>query len=479
MFDSLHKKLFPKKIQDAMDAMTVLHNTPDEMVIPIILSVANFATQGHFDIDPIIWKKCIMSLYFTVINKSGGRKSTNLEEVMAGIKEFEQDEKARYLKEISIYHIEHALWEKEFKKAIKDRTTIPKEPSRPIEFNYVLGKATANGLLDALYGVPFCSLINPDAAEFYNSYSFQDSKSGRDTEMITILSKLFSGERVGRLTGVKENNIVVEGRRFGMLTMLQEEMANFLANENYRDQGFIPRLLITVVPDYDKGIVSFSEVSNAEKDKQRKKIDPFNDRIYDLLTTATQKSNDLKSVNRKYQTAQSMTHVAEDKCDLMLPLMSVDPKAMPIFEKFVNESEVLSRSPSHSGYASFMVRRYEIALRIAATLATFEGDDLITEQWATLAIALTEWFTEQRLNMEITTNDKKKPVLEIGTKLVAWMRAKDYKTISVSDAVRRGPPSYQKTTSDERSKVLTELMARSLVKVEKDELTSKTMITIL
>lgn len=480
MLDTKIYNLLPKKMQQAGNAMRQLHASPDEQLIPLMLSVANYATQGHFDIDPAsVWKKSAMSLMTVVLNKSAGRKTESLNEFMDGIKRFKKQEVARYEKEVSIYNAAHKKWEKDFTKAVENNLPHPKEPSKPIGHLYLLDKATSNGLMDALHSVPFTGLINSDAAEFFNSHSFQDSKSGRDTEMITMLSKLFSGESVSRQTGVSENNIIVDGRRFSMLAMLQAELASFLKNKKYRDQGFIPRLLISVVPDYDVGKTVLGKKAQESKKLLRQDIEPFNDRIYELLCQVTPKSDKLKQSNALYRIRQSNTHVADDLAELELDLIHVceTDKALQLFEDYANLSIRLIKQPEYAGYASFMSRRFELALRVAATLAVFEGDTEITERWAEAAIGIMDFFTQQRLDMDLPAD--KNETLDIGEELIDWMKKKGITEISATDAVQRGPSVWRNTKAAQRREILDELSgSRDLIVLDTNDVTKKVTIKL-
>jgi len=466
--------LLPRKMQDAGDAVRALHSIPDEQLIPLLLGVANHATQGLYDISPAgAWKKSVMSLYFTILCRSGGRKTESLNELMDGQRRFIKDQVKRFREEEIKYRPLHKKWEKEFNKAVEDdQLVLPKEPSRPVGFLYRLEKVTTNGLINALYSVPFSGLINSDAAEFFNSHAFQDKGSGRDTEIISMLSKLYSGETVQRQTGIDENNVSFDGRRFNMITMLQAELATFLQNKKFRDQGFVPRILISNVPDYIPSKTRLGKKAQEEKEQLRKLIEPFSDRVYEMLTEVMVKSEQSKQNNPIYRARQAMTPAADDLCELELDMLEISTKpndnALKLFEDYLELSGELSRTEEYSEFTSFMSRRFEGALRIAATLATFEGDTEITERWAKASIGLMDWFTEQRLDLDLPVEENKS--LSLGKELVRWMKKKGYKEINVNEAVRNGPTSWQGTIKAQREKILEELGgSRGMVAVREEK----------
>lgn len=479
-------ELLPLKMKNAVEGLRNLHDVPDELTVPAVLQVANFAAQALTDVDPILWAPSPISLYTVILNKSAGRKSTVMNEITKGVRQYETSERRRYNEEISVYNVEHKMWEKEFCKAIKDRLTdpsitLPKEPTPIVGHKFLLEKATVNGLIDALNDVPHCGLINADAAEFFKSYSFQDKNSGRDSEMVTSLSKLFSGEPIGRQTGVKENNITIDKRRFCMLAMLQEEMADFLSNPDYRDQGFVPRLLISSVGDYKTKTVSLFDRASNNGDIREQYIGPFNDRIeamFSDVVSASKRRKQGNALDEMRAALQAQTHLAESPCELKLPVMRIAAgEAMQILDDFYQANKTLCECPTprYRSYLSFMGRRFEYAIRIAATLACFDGAKEITERYAAAAVGLIEWFTEQRLALDIKSNNSS-PIVKVASEVADWLQRKGTVELTARELQQRGPSVYQRLARDQRSLVLDELESRGHVSIETNPVTKKVTI---
>lgn len=84
-------------------------------------------------------------------------------------------------------------------------------------------------------------MFNSDAAEFFNSYSFKDANTS--VEIVSAMSRLWSGEDVDKITGMED--IYTRGKRTTALFMLQQELAGFFVNPQFKDQGFTNRMLIT------------------------------------------------------------------------------------------------------------------------------------------------------------------------------------------------------------------------------------------
>lgn len=480
MLDKNIFDLLPDTIKNAVQGLRELHQSPDELSIPTILQVANFAVQGTTNVDPNLWKPMPTSLYTVILNKSSGRKSTVLNEVMQGIKSFEKKEKQRYKNEILSYNILHSEWEKDFKKAVKDGDPLPQEPVNPVGSTYMLEKATVNGLIDALADVPHCGLINADSAEFFKSHAFQDKSSGRDTEMITTLSKLFSGERVSRQTGVKENNVSIEDRRFCMLAMLQEELADFLTNDNYRDQGFTHRLLISVVPDYTETFVSMADAKKRTPAIQSKLLGPFNDRVEQLLETVIPNSEYNKSTNKTFAMQQKLSHAAPQPSELMLTAMTVSEtdESNQLIDEFRQLTDSLKTQQGYSKFANFMNRRLEHMLRVAATLAKFNGDKEITVRWVRAAIGIVEWFTTMRVEMDIKSNDDNL-IVKAANSVYEWMQTKNHNEITQRELQQKGPRAYTKLPLDSRKLVVEEMISRGMIDLQCDDSTGKKTLRLM
>lgn len=496
----LNEEIFnklPEVMQTAIKGLRELHSSPDELAVPVVLQIANFAVQGLVNVNPELWGPMPLSLYTVVLNKSSGRKSTVLSELTAGIKRFEKEERLRYKQEIGIYNVEYANWEREFKQAIKDRKddpsiVLPKAPTPIVGDNYMLDKATVNGLIDALHDVPHCAIINPDAAEFFKSYSFQDKGSGRDTEMITTLSKLFSGESVSRQTGVKENNVTIDQRRFCMLAMLQEEMADFLSNPDYRDQGFIPRLLISAVGDYEEEEFSLINIKQSKDSVRKKMIDPFNNRVYEcfnnVIPVSTQEKqrampftgiSSLASMQQKLQEQQNNWIADIDPREIQVPVMQMNNDARRVFDKFGKKNQILSKQSPYSVFSTFMNRRYEYVVRIAATLAIFHGNNEITERMAECAVGLIDWFTDMRLSLDINTNSNVSAPVKTANEIINWFKRKNLTETTQRHLQQYGPSCYKNISVSQRKDVLDELVSRGLIDIVVDQKTKKTIIKLV
>ena len=472
MLDKKTKDLLPEIIRDTMDAISEMTNAPDEMTLPVALAVANFATQGLANVNPYAWNKEVpLSEYFVVLVPSGGMKTTIYDMLSVGIKKFEREQEPIAVDAMVEYKIQLKQFNKAIDDFVKTPTPVrPKEPIKPKGSRYKVEKATVNGLLNTLDSVPFAGLFSSDAGEFFSSHSFQDTN--KSLEMISTLSKAWSGEDLERNTGINDNNLKLHDRRFNMLVMLQQELAGFLNNSQYKDQGFTNRMLITQCELFRK-----SKIEKGHLDKLKKQmaaLEPFNDRVYDLLDKVDREQEaarrtplSLPGEKPTWAAIQMRQKQMDSRSpnELILPLLEFD---LATTEQFIldyyNDLADRQYEAKYAEYGNFMSRAYEHFSRIAATLAAFNLEDKISLKTAECARGLTEYFIEQRLNLTVDGALKVNLVVECADKVHAWILKQDSQQTSRGDLLR-GVKSYNNLDTTQRHLVIAELEARGKLEI--------------
>jgi len=365
---------------------------------------------------------------------------------------------------------------KDIDEEVKNPSLVnPVEPIKPKGSRYKVEKATVNGLLNTLEVVPFAGLFSSDAGEFFSSHSFQDSNKA--IEMVSTLSKAWSGEDLERNTGIELNNIKLHDRRFNMLVMLQQELAGFLNNSQYKDQGFTNRMLISQCQLFTKAKM---QVGNTKLLKHNMaSLEPFNDRVYDLLekvndaqtqarntplTLPGQKSDIWKKLQQRAQLNKTT-----NPNELILPLMEFDIENDLPFEQFLVDyyNDLVDRQtdPKYAEYSNFMSRAFEHFCRIAATLAAFNLDDKISRKMADCAQGITEYFIEQRLNLTIDGAQKVNPIVECADKFYKWLVKQPNKESSKEKMQQYGPKQYREMDTAQRALVISELESRDKIEI--------------
>ena len=464
------KDLLPDIIRDTMAALTQLTNAPDEMTLPITLAVANFATQGLTNVDTLEWDPCSISEYFVVLVPSGGMKTSISSMLMSGIEKFEIEEEQRNKQANIDYKIAMKKFAKDIDEAAKSSALVsPTEPIKPKGSRYRAEKATVNGLINTLTSVPFAGLFSSDAGEFFNSYSFGDR--GRSNEMVSTLSKAWSGEALDRVTGIEENNVKLRKRRFNMLVLLQQELAGFLNDKTMQQQGFIHRLLVTQCELFEKHDADMSAAGRTKKATDRKILDPFNDRVYDLLTEVEVVQDKMRNPpiaigGTMLQQLQARVALNTNPNELILPVMLTcqTDNATKLFEAAYNKYKRMAILKANEEFASFYNRAFEHVMRLAATLAAFDKKTEITEREAECAIRLIEYFIDQRLTLNVEGESRHDLIIEVGEILLKGLEKMPGKQATKTELFQFKGIS-RKITGEVHAKVLQDLVIRELIRL--------------
>jgi hypothetical protein len=470
MLDPNVKALLPKLISDAMDGLTGLSNAPDEMTLPSVLAVANFASQAIINVDPEQWKSSALSEFFCVLAESGSTKSATIDPILVGIKEFEKAREAEYDREMTEYAIAMQKYNSAIKEAAKtDNGDVPDKPQKPRGIRHKIEKPTANGLLNALESVPFVGLFNSDAAEFFNSHAFQ--AQDKANEMISMLSKVWSGEVVERQTGIEENNLRLHNRRFNMLVMLQHQLADFLKNKQFKDQGFQNRLLITQCALFKKPEADWSKQGKQKINAFYTQLDPFNDRVGALLNAVHDMQVSARTKFEKVGNVKMPIPVYAAPNELLLEKVGFNDEdgAKQLMQDFYNEMANAAFDPKYEEYKNFMSRAYEHACRLAATLAVFESFEpvkfrfdpnykthFIKRKHAECAIGLMRYFIQQRLDLEVEGSTRANPITDCAEDVKKFLKRLGG-SCEKKDLSQKGPNSYRKLPTDLRKSVITVL----------------------
>ena len=489
MLDKETRELLPDIIKDTMTALTDTTNATDEITLPVTLAVASFATQGLADGSPVMWKSCAISNYFCVLVPSGGLKTSISDSVLEGARRFELEQRPQAEDAETEYKILMGKYEKEIRDKIKEKPTIIpgiipapttpftriEKPKYPRTARYMAGKFTLNGILNALKGVPHFGIFNSDAAEFFNSHAFKDPTTS--IELVSALSRLWSGEQIDKLTGIED--IVTSGKRTTALFMLQQQLAGFFVNSQFKDQGFTNRMLITQSDKITKKLADFSSAGLSKKITTDDRLIPFNDRVYELLSSVDDRQ---KKSSGKGLFALRSKLLEESNKDINTLLLDVHPWDMTdnttkIFESFYNDMVQKMEDEKYSEYQNFITRAYEHCIRLATVLSLFDKKSAVTEREAMCAVGLMYYFIDQRMKLNIDGVIKTNDIVECAEKVQKFLEER-YPNSDVTKTILNnyGPNQYRKMELPQRDRVMEELKSRDIITLsEKD---GKTMIRV-
>lgn len=479
MLDKQIRELLPDIIKNTMDALTETTNATDEITLPVTLAVASFATQGLADGNPEMWDRCAISNYFCVLVPSGGLKTSISDSVLEGARRFELEQRETAEDAETQYQIDIKKYETAIKDKAKEKInplvipgmTAPltpftriEKPKYPRTARYMAGKFTLNGILNALKGVPHFGIFNSDAAEFFNSHAFKDPTSS--IELVSALSRLWSGEQIDKLTGIED--IVTSGKRTTALFMLQQQLAGFFVNSQFKDQGFTNRMLITQSEKISKKTADFSDIGRSKKKTTVDDLIPFNDRVYELLASvdASQhkpKGKDLFSIRKSLIQQEN-----KDKNILVLDVQAwcMSDNTRYVLQDFYNDMVTKMDDEKYLEYQNFISRAYEHCIRLATVLSLFDKKDCVDERDAKCAVGLMYYFIDQRMNLTIDGNIRVDNVVECSKKVHDFLVRK-YLNSEITKAVLNnfGPNQYREMSIADRDKVLLELESRDLIDI--------------
>lgn len=454
----------------AIDALKGLTNVSDEMAVPMVLSVANFACQAHVNFKWGKWEPLPISLNFIVLAPSGAMKSSIFGYLMSGIKQYQLERQEDCKVPLQKYKIDMKLYEKEMNEIIKNdgQGVLPVEPDKPNGSRYLVEKPTINGIFNTLDKVPFAGLFTADAADFLNSYAMSDPARARAT--VTAFSRMYSGEVVSNTTGSEEASKYLPNRRFSMLLMTQPSLAQILDVGEYKKQGFTHRLIITNAPYTPKPRMTGTKEEELQGDIHVGTLSVFNDRIYTLLSQIDKKQQTMRDW---YLRSPEGKKVHRSEQELVLPdIMPNDAAKKILIQQFnmLADKQDQAANDKNDDMCSFYGRSFEQLIRIASTLACFEGLDHINEKNVECAIGLFNFFTNTRQDIDIPEASTS-PIIARSNKFFEWLLKRTDCTCSVSESF--GAPGMSNRTADEREAILVQLAHEGKIETWSEESSGK------
>lgn len=449
-------ELLPDLMKDAIRCLQQLHNTPDALAMPAVLGIANLAAMPHYKIDTIKFGIKPIGLYILCMLPTGMRKSTNYNEVSVGIERFEQRQWDRLKNEVLRYELDEKAFKKACAKYIKDQedngtfgTVLLPDPVRPIETaEYRLKKATLNGIIDQLKSQPFVGLFSDEAGEFFNSHSFQGGRDAqsKSIEMSAALTTMWDGGIITRQTGMDSTKL--SNRAVNMMFFLQEEtVRDFINNPVFSAQGFVHRILVTQSGAVAKMPLDLSDEAIAQDNQIRSQLEPFHSRIDTIISQRLQ--------------------MREDRAfELQPKILRLNDQARMIFAHFYNE-RLESVDNELRNWSGFGERLLEHALRIAGTLAAFDGVNTVTEQHAACAMDLMDYFIEQRINLQLGITSRNMTQTLGVERLAGWMQDKRF--VGTRRELSRRVRWFAGLTESEKDQLLEDLVRSEQVEVDVTE----------
>lgn len=444
----LELKKLPKLMSEAMLTLKKLHNTPESMSLQILLGAINTVVAPRYNVNSHSVGYGIRPtvLFLMNIANTAAGKTTIYDIVTKPLAEAEQNMKDALKDEFLRYKLDLKAFAKKEAAYVKAQEEgnpipVPDQPHPPETAKYLLSSTTLNGIIDILIGQAYTSLSTDEAGTFFSGHSFQ--KNGKETEMVSNLTRMWDGKVLERNTGMDSTNLY--NRRVNMLFLIQEKVIRpILNNETFSDQGFLHRILITQSADYDRPDIDISAEAIKQKEQLMSQLKGFHDRLEQLLRTRPKLRD-----NRHFE---------------LDPItLNVDDAAQELLAQYFNATKQYGKEDGVlRNYAGFAGRLHEHALRLAANIAVFELSDRVRLSHAECAVELIEFYVTERRNLEIGVEERDNTPAQMARKIYDWIRERQWSGVA-NDLARRGPQWWRRLTVDTRRMVLDGLVEDELL----------------
>lgn len=439
----------PYGMKLALVSLKTLHNTPYEFGVAALLGYSNIACQHLFDVESYKYGIRPISLFIMILLGTGGSKSTIHNELKGPIVDFQkrmydalQNEEMRYVTEDKIYKKEIKKWEDD--KANGIHGPFPTSP-KPVETAfYINEKFTVNGLIDTLISQPHISIVSAEAGAFFSSHAFQNMKqdNNRSTEMTTHLTKLWDGDTLQRI--IRDERISLENRRGNLLFMVQSHVIkDILNNRMFQEQGFTHRILICQVQQFEKPDMKFDSTTLEIENVARRNLQVYLNRLSEILDMRPQiKPN--------------------TDFELEPRVLQSDNDSRELLAEYYNSTKNISNTKLQR-YEGFANRLHEHCLRIAATIAIYNGHDTIKLDDAKCAVDLLNMFIDHRECLELGITDTRPEITQGAEALEVFFKKNNQVEYSKNQLRRYGPSGLRNISDEQLKSLLQELVNKDVI----------------
>lgn len=383
---------WPEVLRDAIRAIEQHVQAPTVLAANSVLGVVAHLAHCRVNAQHIHFDEGMpCSLFQLTLANSGDRKSNC--DRLAGKVVYERERAAR------------SAWQEKVKQAENDEP-LPfvdgpgPDPRTLYGSDASFSRIVSNLILEQ----PFASWSTDEGGAFFGGHSM-NSESAAAT--LGGLVKLWDDGAVerDRSRGNADGSGFAYNRRFGISLQAQEvAVRQALANELFREQGFLPRFLFAAAES-----IAGTRFVTAESQSLRS----YSDARLKLFW------------NRCEQIIQTWPVVPDSHGGLSgLPVLALSPAANAIWRAHYNEWERRQGAlENFSGLRPFAGRAGEILRRLATVIAFFTGDDEVSQQTMRAAAALVEYsLSEWRRYLEPVKIPR---VVKDSEAAFAWLSAPD------------------------------------------------------
>jgi len=409
----------PALIRNAILGLNDKIQAPMAICAQSVLAVANLAVQGHGNIKLPFGQIRPISCLFLTIADSGDRKTSCDNEIIKYIEQHEDKLRENYKQKYNSWKNDLEAWESQKKKILSDNKfsdrsskklaldALGAEPTKPLDPILTCTEPTFEGLCKLMItGQPSIGIFSSEGGQFIGGHSMKDENKIRTA---TALSDLWDGKPIKRIRS-GDGAISLPGRRLCIHLMVQPKIAaDFLSDDQLRDQGLLSRIL-AVSPLSTVG-KRFCRIVSEESTRA---IETFGEKISDILSLAL---------------------ITKENCENELTprTLTFDNEASELFNEFADYIETRIIQEGHLESIKGLANKLpEHAARIATTFALIENIQAnIVSYKLKMGICIAKYYGEEALRL--VRDGKTDPDIALAEKVRIWLENRDDEMISPPD----------------------------------------------
>ncbi|MDF2418014.1 DUF3987 domain-containing protein [Acinetobacter beijerinckii] len=348
----------PPLLQDAAQAIAEYVQAPIAMTAQCVIGAISHIAQSHVNAPHqfnTLGEPC--SLFLLTEGQSGSRKSTSKGLADKAIMEHEREAYEQYQGAMQQWKAQQAGLPKADREAFLAENLPPADPSTMF----------SDGTLEAIAGLLIdgtlrnASISSDEAGQFFGGHTM---KGDTRTQALGSYTKLFDDGSIQRTRS--KSNLNGSGRAYDVrltfnLQGQHEVLSDALKDDVLREQGFLPRFILTV-PENLAG----TRLQCAEFEQKNANLDyrliAYWERCRMLLDSCPMVLVDGQKVDQR-----RVIHLSDEACKINLV--------------FYNDCEIeQAKGGKYEHIQPFASRASQLARRLATVFAFFQGESEISAQ---------------------------------------------------------------------------------------------------
>ena len=266
--------------------------------------------------------------------------------------------------------------------------------------------------------------------------------------MTTALTKLWDGSNIQRV--IKDERVMIDNRRVSAFFLVQEAVIrDVLNNKTFQEQGFTHRILISQIKPFEKPNMSFDQIDLQREENARNGLKMYLSKLDELLYKRPNKIPD------RYFEIQPKVIESTHEAKVYMG---------NFYNKCKNLGNIGNKLENYEGFAN---RLHEHMIRVAATLAAFNDNDIveITIVEAKAAVDIMSMFIDHRAKLEMGITDTRPDLSQGANVLTTWLKEDNHKDKSYTkrDLTQFGPTGFRSISDAQRITIIEELLSSEVL----------------